>query len=87
MVAGAVFLISAARRNIIGGIAMPWLGDGTWVADANLARAIVNGRTNYRPWSGNTSGLIVRGNRRNEINRERIEEIKRQIEDEIEEES
>lgn len=31
---------------------MPWLGDGTWVQDAGLARAIVHGRTNYRPWSG-----------------------------------
>lgn len=30
---------------------MPWLGDGTWVQDGDLARAIVRGRTNYRPWS------------------------------------
>ena len=31
---------------------MPWLGDGTWVQDAGLARAIIHGRTNYRPHSG-----------------------------------
>ena len=30
---------------------MPWLGDGTWVQSASLARDIVHGRTNYRPWS------------------------------------
>ena len=30
---------------------MPWLGDGTWVQDANLARSIMQGKTNYRPWS------------------------------------
>ena len=30
---------------------MPWLGDGTWVEDARLARSIMQGRTNYRPWS------------------------------------
>lgn len=39
---------------------MPWLGDGTWVEDANLARAIVNGRTNYVPWSGDVSNLETR---------------------------
>jgi hypothetical protein len=36
---------------------MPWLGDGTWVADARLARDIIHGRTNYRPWSHDTSNL------------------------------
>jgi hypothetical protein len=39
---------------------MPWLGDGTWVQDARLARAIIHGRTNYRPWSGDISNLTVR---------------------------
>ena len=34
---------------------MPWLGDGTWVEDARLARDIVHGRTNYRPWSHDLS--------------------------------
>jgi hypothetical protein len=38
---------------------MPWLGDGTWVADARLAKAIVNGKTNYRPWSGDLTTAIA----------------------------
>jgi hypothetical protein len=34
---------------------MPWLGDGTWVQDASLARDIIHGKTNYVPWSHNLS--------------------------------
>ena len=34
---------------------MPWLGDGTWVDNPDLARDIVRGRTNYRPWSHDIS--------------------------------
>lgn len=34
---------------------IPFLGDGTWVADYKLARDIVHGGTNYRPWSHDLS--------------------------------
>lgn len=40
---------------------MPWLGDGTWVADARLARDIVHGRTHYRPWSHDLA-TAIKGN-------------------------
>jgi hypothetical protein len=42
---------------------MPWLGDGTWVDNPGLARDIVQGRTNYRPWSGNLSTATPRERR------------------------
>ena len=41
---------------------MPWLGDGTWVQDYRLARAIVHGRTKYRPWSGELPKETDKGN-------------------------
>ena len=42
---------------------MPYLGDGTWVQDAGLARDIVRGRTNYRPHSGDLTTATPRGER------------------------
>tara|TARA_Y100000310_G_C20337662_1_gene648282 strand:+ start:354 stop:515 length:162 start_codon:yes stop_codon:yes gene_type:complete len=39
---------------------MPWLGDGTWVENAGLAKAIVQGQTNYRPWSHDLSTATPR---------------------------
>ena len=50
---------------------MPWLGDGTWVQDAALARAIVRGRTNYRPWSHDLTTATPRDKRVSERNQDR----------------
>jgi hypothetical protein len=39
---------------------MPYLGDGTFVADKNLAQAIIQGKTNYIPWSHDITNLQVK---------------------------
>ena len=66
---------------------MPWLSDGTWVEDWKLARDIVNGKTNYRPWSGDMPTAATKGkpvlNKSREIEAHEVQlEADRQREDE-----